>query len=54
MLSQHLPQTVDRMSPNGTLQEPAAQEPDADDEPPAAAGSSLAAQAGLGDVGRRR
>ena len=54
MLSQHLPQTVDRMSPNGTLQEPAAQEPDADDEAPAAAGSSLAAQAGLGVVGRRR
>jgi len=53
MLSQHLPQTVDRASPNGSLQEPEAQEPDADDEAPAAAGGSLAAQAGLGDVGRR-
>jgi uncharacterized protein YidB (DUF937 family) len=47
MLSQHLPQAVDRMSPSGTLQEP---ETD-DDEQPAAAGGSLAAQAGLGDVG---
>src|SRR5882724_1761438 len=45
MLSQHLPQTVDRLSPNGTLQQP-----DADDEAPAA-GGSLAGQAGLGDVG---
>ncbi len=49
MLSQHLPQTVDRMSPNGMLQEPEGDE----DEPSAAAGGSLAAQAGLGDVGRR-
>ena len=42
MLSQHLPQTVDRMSPDGSLQEPEA----------AAGGGSLAGQAGLGDVGR--
>lgn len=49
MLSQHLPQTVDKLSPNGTLQEP-----EADDDAPAAAGGSLAAQAGLEDVGRRR
>ena len=40
MLSQHLPQTVDRMSPNGALQE--------SDAP----GGSLSDQAGLGDVGR--
>ena len=44
MLSQHLPQTVDRMSPNGALQEPAAEESE-DDAPNA--GGSLAAQAGL-------
>ena len=49
MLSQHLPQTVDKMSPNGTLQEPEAD----DDDAPAAAGGSLAGQAGLGDIGRR-
>jgi uncharacterized protein YidB (DUF937 family) len=42
MLSQHLPQTVDRMSPNGSLQEPEA----------GADGGSLAGQAGLGDLGR--
>jgi len=53
MLSQHLPQTVDKMSPNGTLQQPEAQEADADDDAPAAAGGSLANQAGLGDIGRR-
>ena len=49
MLSQHLPQTVDRMSPNGTLQEG-----DADEEAPEApsAGGSLAEQAGLRDVRR--
>src|SRR5258708_627926 len=40
MLSQHLPQTVDRMSPNGSLDEPEA----------GAGGGSLAGQAGLGDV----
>jgi uncharacterized protein YidB (DUF937 family) len=49
MLAQHLPQTVDRMSPNGALQEPDA---NAGDESPAAGDGSLAAQAGLGDVGR--
>ena len=46
LLAQHLPQTVDRMSPNGTLEEPAA----ADDTQP---GGSLAEQAGLNDIGRR-
>jgi uncharacterized protein YidB (DUF937 family) len=40
MLAQHLPQTIDRMSPNGALQEP-----DGGD-------GSLSDQAGLGDIGR--
>lgn len=39
MLSQHLPQTIDRMSPNGTLEEPPTD-------------GSLSDQAGLGDIGR--
>lgn len=43
MLSQHLPQTVDRMSPNGALEEP---------ENDATPGGSLSEQAGLGQVGR--
>jgi len=34
MLSQHLPQTIDKMSPKGALQEPDA--PDSDDDAPAA------------------
>jgi uncharacterized protein YidB (DUF937 family) len=51
MLSQHLPQTVDRMSPNGALQETETETDE--DQSPAAAGGSLAAQAGLGDVGRQ-
>ena len=42
-LSQHLPQAVDNMSPNGTLEEPAAAPSD----------SSLANQAGLCDIGSR-
>jgi len=46
MLSQHLPQTVDRMSPNGTLEEG-----ETEGNAPRA-GGSLSAQAGLGDVGR--
>lgn len=46
MLSQHLPQAVDRMSPNGALEQPE-EEGDAPQ-----AGGSLSAQAGLGDVGR--
>jgi uncharacterized protein YidB (DUF937 family) len=48
MLAQHLPQTVDRISPNGALDEPATEE--AEEAP--SAGGSLAAQAGLGNVGR--
>jgi uncharacterized protein YidB (DUF937 family) len=44
LMSAHLPQTVDRMSPNGTIEEPAPQEEDA----------SLAQQAGLDDIGRSR
>lgn len=44
MLAQHLPQTVDRMSPSGQLEEPTT-----DDTKP---GGSLADQAGLGDIGR--
>jgi uncharacterized protein YidB (DUF937 family) len=48
MLSQQLPQTVDKMSPNGTLQEPDPSDAASDN----AAGGNLADQAGLGDVGR--
>ena len=44
MLSQHLPQTIDRMSPNGRLEEPAPHV----SEP----GGSLAEQAGINDIGR--
>ncbi len=47
MLSQQLPQTVDKMSPNGTLQEPEQSEDAASDS---AAGGDLADQAGLGDI----
>lgn len=50
MLAQHLPGTIDKMSPNGALDENAAS--DAPDDG-AQAGGSLADQAGLGDVGRR-
>ena len=49
MLSQQLPQTVDKMSPNGTLQEPDQSEDAASDN---AAGGDLADQAGLGDIKR--
>ena len=47
MLSQHLPQTVDRLSPNGALQEPEADGSTEDN-------GSLADQAGLGDIGSSR
>lgn len=50
MLSQHLPQTVDRMSPNGALDD-AAQ--DAAQDSGADPGGSLSDQAGLDDIGRR-
>ena len=50
MLSQHLPQTVDQMSPNGALSESDAASDAADDS--AQPGGSLADQAGLGDVNR--
>jgi uncharacterized protein YidB (DUF937 family) len=49
MLSQQLPQTVDKMSPDGTLQEPEQSEDAASDN---AAGGDLADQAGLGDIRR--
>jgi uncharacterized protein YidB (DUF937 family) len=49
MLSQQLPQTVDKMSPNGTLQEADQSEDAATDS---AAGGDLANQAGLGDIRR--
>jgi uncharacterized protein YidB (DUF937 family) len=52
MLSQHLPQTVDRMSPHGSLQEPDAETDTEANEGGANAGGSLGAQAGLDDVGR--
>jgi uncharacterized protein YidB (DUF937 family) len=45
MLTQHLPQTVDRMSPNGALEEDDAGQ---DDDTPG--GGSLADQAGLRDI----
>lgn len=40
-LSRQLPEAVDQMSPNGTLEE---------DAPPSASGGSLADQAGLSDI----
>jgi uncharacterized protein YidB (DUF937 family) len=43
MLSQHLPQTIDRMSPSGMLQEP---------DGGFDGGGSLSDQAGLDDIGR--
>jgi uncharacterized protein YidB (DUF937 family) len=49
LLSQQLPQTVDKMSPNGTLQEPDQSQDAASDN---AAGGDLADQAGLGDIKR--
>jgi uncharacterized protein YidB (DUF937 family) len=53
MLTQQLPGTVDKISPDGTLQEPDA-EADASDDAASgsAAGGTLADQAGLGNVGR--
>jgi uncharacterized protein YidB (DUF937 family) len=48
MLAQHLPQTVDRLSPNGVLEAPDAGDTDE------ASGGSLADQAGLGDIGSSR
>lgn len=44
LMSAHLPQTIDTMSPNGRIEEPAPQEE----------GGSLAAQAGLDDLDNRR
>ena len=52
MLSQHLPQTVDRMSPSGSLQEPEIEAEVDTNDGEAQAGGSLAAQAGLEDIGR--
>jgi len=51
MLAQHLPGTIDKMSPNGALDENAASGEQQDDS--GQDGGSLADQAGLGDVGRR-
>ena len=50
MLAQQLPGTVDKMSPDGTLQELDASPGDSDTG--ASAGGSLSDQAGLGDLGR--
>jgi uncharacterized protein YidB (DUF937 family) len=50
VLAQQLPGTVDKMSPDGTLQEPDALPGDSDTG--ASAGGSLSDQAGLGDLGR--
>ena len=47
MLAQHLPQTVDRASPNGALDESQFGDSGSDE-----GGGSLSDQAGLGDVGR--
>ena len=49
MLAQHLPGTIDKMSPNGALDENAASGTQDDG---GQAGGSLGDQAGLGDVGR--
>lgn len=50
VLAQHLPQTIDRMSPNGSLQE----DPMATGAgPEEGGGGSLADQAGLDDIDRR-
>jgi uncharacterized protein YidB (DUF937 family) len=46
MLSKQLPGTIDRMSPNGALED----SEDGDSADPA--GGNLSDQAGLGDVGR--
>jgi uncharacterized protein YidB (DUF937 family) len=64
LLEQKLPGAVDQMSPNGKLQEPTSAAADADtddtddsDDAPAekeSGSGSLADQAGLGDIGRRR
>ena len=48
MLAQHLPQTIDRASPNGALDESLFGGGDSDP------GGSLSDQAGLDDIGRRR
>jgi uncharacterized protein YidB (DUF937 family) len=55
MLSQQLPQTVDKMSPNGKLQDSNDQSNDEDDsdDSRSSSGGNLADQAGLGDIGRR-
>jgi uncharacterized protein YidB (DUF937 family) len=59
ILAQHLPQTIDRLSPNGHLvEDPAAIDPDADSgtdqgsPEEEGAGGSLAQKAGLDDIGR--
>lgn len=49
MLAQHLPGTIDKMSPNGALDENAASGTQDDG---AQGGGSLGDQAGLGDIGR--
>lgn len=54
MLSKHLPQTVDNMSPNGTLEDSAQDAQDDSAQDDARPSGSLADQAGLGDIGRRR
>ena len=50
MLAQHLPQTIDTMSPNGALAENA--QDGATEDAGSQAGGSLADQAGLGDISR--
>jgi uncharacterized protein YidB (DUF937 family) len=57
ILAQHLPQTIDGMSPDGHLvEDPMAIDPGADSEAdqggPEDAGGSLARKAGLDDIGR--
>ena len=49
MLAQHLPQTIDRASPNGALDESQFGAAESDDDYP---GGSLSDQAGLRDIGR--
>lgn len=56
MLAQHLPAAVDKMSPNGVLEDDAANgasaEGDGGQDADGQSGGSLADQAGLGDIGR--
>src|SRR5262249_3889754 len=53
MLAQHLPSTIDSMSPNGRLEDESAPEDDSADASPDEDAGNLQDQAGLRDIGRR-